>query len=161
MKHVIDTGLARVSAPVSWATVGNGILFTAQIPFDRDGKLVGADIREQTAQTLRNLEQTLRAAGGTLDDVTQVVVFLTSLDDFQGMNETYAQFFAAPYPNRATLVAAALAVPGMRVEMLAYASLGREAHAAGKAAKRSARVSGRSGRASEERRRQSGRRASR
>jgi 2-iminobutanoate/2-iminopropanoate deaminase len=161
MKHVIDTGLARVSAPVSWATVGNGILFTAQIPFDRDGMLVGADIREQTAQALRNLDQTLRAAGGTLDDVTQVVVFLTSLDDVGGMNETYAQFFAAPYPNRATLVAAGLAVPGMRVEMLAYASLGREEYAAGKVAKKSARVSGRSGRASEERRRRVGRRASR
>jgi 2-iminobutanoate/2-iminopropanoate deaminase len=161
MKDVIDTGLAPVSAPISWATVGNGILFTAQIPFDRDGKLVGGDIREQTAQTLRNLGQTLRAAGGTLEDVTQVVVFLVDLDDFQGMNETYREFFEPPYPNRATLVAAGLAVPGMRVEMLAYASLGRQRRAAGKvSSKRTGRAGARSGRASGERRRRAGTRAS-
>jgi 2-iminobutanoate/2-iminopropanoate deaminase len=124
MKKAIETGLARVAAPISWATVGNGILFTAQIPFDENGKLVGTDIREQTTHTLRNLAQTLMAAGATMDDVTQVVVYLIQREDVPGMNEVYRQFFKAPYHNRATIIVAGLTVPGMRVEMLAYAAVG-------------------------------------
>lgn len=123
MKHVIETGLARMTAPFSWATVGGGILFTAQVPLNGAGQLVGTNIREQTAQCLRNLSQTLAAVGATMDDVTQVVVFMTHLDDMVGMNEVYRQQFRIPYPNRATVIVAGLAVPGMRVEMLAYAAL--------------------------------------
>lgn len=125
MKTVLDTGLARVTAPFSWATVGHGILFTAQVPFDDAGQLLGTDIREQTAQCLRNLARTLAAAGATTDDVTQVVVFLTHPEDVAGMNEVYREHFAPPYPNRATVVVAELTVRGMRVEMLAYAALDR------------------------------------
>jgi enamine deaminase RidA (YjgF/YER057c/UK114 family) len=157
MKQVIDTGLASVSAPISWATVGNGILFTAQIPFDHAGKLVPGDIRDQTRQTLRNLQKTLAAAGGTLDDVTQVVVYLVNLADFEAMNEVYREFFKPPYPNRATIGAGGLAVPDMKVEMLAYAALTVERGAAGKGAKQTGRARGRPTRGAEERRRQSGR----
>ena len=125
MKTVIDTGLARVSAPISWATLGNGIMFTALVPFDDAGRLTGTDIREQTAQCLRNLARTLAAARARMDDVTQVVVFLTQLEDVAGMNDVYREQFTPPYPNRATIIIAGLTVPGMRVEMLAYAALGR------------------------------------
>lgn len=132
MKTLIETGLGQVSAPFSWATVGNGILFTAQVPFDDAGQLVGTSIQEQTAQCLRNLARTVKAAGETMGDVTQVVVFLTHPEDVAGMNEVYRQHFAPPYPNRATVIVAGLTVPGMRVELLAYAALGP--------AKRAARV---------------------
>jgi enamine deaminase RidA (YjgF/YER057c/UK114 family) len=156
MKRVVETGLAEVSAPFSWATVGHGILFTAQIPFDERGALVAGDVRAQTGQCLRNLARTVRAAGGGMADVTQVVVFLTDGGDFAAMNEAYRQHFAPPYPNRATVMVAGLAVPGMRVEMLAYAAVGGR-----RAATRSARPAARAGRSSASRRRKAGRRSSR
>lgn len=158
MKHVIDTGLARVSAPFSWATVGNGVLFTAQVPFDEAGKLVGDDIREQTAQCLRNLTQTVTRAGATMVDVTQVVVFLTRPEDVAGMNEVYPRFFQTPYPNRATVIVAGLTVASMRVEMLAYAALDGRGRAV---AKRTAPASARPRRPPSARPRRAGRRASR
>jgi enamine deaminase RidA (YjgF/YER057c/UK114 family) len=156
MKRVVETGLAESSAPFSWATVGNGILFTALVPFDAGGTLVPGDVQVQTAQCLRNLVRTVGAAGGSMADVTQVVVFLTDLGDFAAMNEAYRQHFAHPYPNRATVMVAGLAVPGMRVEMLAYAAVGGR-----KPATRSARPAKRAGRSSASRRRRAGRRASR
>ncbi len=158
MKKAVDTGLAQVTAPISWATVGNGILFTVPVPFDEKGKVVGTEIREQTAQCLRNLAQTMAAARATMDDVTQVVVFLTQVEDVPGMNEAYAQFFKSPYPNRATIIVAALTVPGMRIEMLAYAAVGGATRAG---ATRSTPASSRSSRPSASRRRPAGKHGSR
>ena len=125
MKRVIDTGLPPLTIPVSWATVGNGLLFTVHVPLDDRGVVVEGDIRVQTAQCLRNLARSVAAAGARMDDVTQVVVFLTDPADVAGMNEVYAQHFRPPYPSRATVIVAALVVPGIRVEMLAYAAIGR------------------------------------
>ena len=48
--------------------------------------------------TFDNLKRTLEAAGGTLDDVTQVLIYLTDPAAFQGMNAVYRRFFAKPYP---------------------------------------------------------------
>lgn len=140
MKRVVETGLAESSAPFSWATVGNGILFTALVPFDDSGTLVPGDVQVQTAQCLRNLARTVGAAGGSMADVTQVVVFLTDLGDFAAMNDAYRKAFTRPYPNRATVMVAGLAVSGMRVEMLAYGAIGRW-----KPATRSARPARRAG----------------
>ena len=41
------------------------------------------------------------------------------------MNEVYATYFKAPYPNRATVVISELLVPGCIVEMVAYAHIGK------------------------------------
>jgi enamine deaminase RidA (YjgF/YER057c/UK114 family) len=69
-----------------------------------------------------NLKRTVEAAGGTLDDVTQVLVYLPSKEDFAGMNEVYRTYFSKPYPNRATVVAG-LMVPGAKIEIVAHAHI--------------------------------------
>ena len=126
MKRVVETGLAEPSAPFSWATLGHGILFTALVPFDDSGTLVPGDVQVQTAQCLRNLRRTIGAAGGSMADVTQVVVLLTDLDDFAAMNEAYRKYFPTDPPARAT-VKAALTSPDFKVEitLLAVKSAGR------------------------------------
>lgn len=96
------------------------MLYTTQLPIKADGSFETGDIETQTELTLRNLRTTVAAAGGTLDDVTQVIVYLPDPRDFDGMNRVYAGFFTAPYPNRAVLVSN-LVIPGVRVEMIAYA----------------------------------------
>ena len=75
--------------------------------------------------TFDNLKRTLEAAGGSLDDVTQVLIYLTDPAVFQGMNAVYRRFFAKPYPNRATVIVAGLMVPGAVIEIVAYAHLKR------------------------------------
>lgn len=121
MYQKVTTGLAEAKGPVSTAVISNGFLFTAQIPKDQSGDIVKGDIRVQTEQMLRNLETTVKAAGGTLRDVSQVTLFLVAREDFDAMNEVYAKFFEAPYPARATLVVKELIAPGMRIEMTAIA----------------------------------------
>jgi hypothetical protein len=41
------------------------------------------------------------------------------------MNEVYGQYFERPFPNRATIVAQ-LMVPGARIEIVAYAHIGKQ-----------------------------------
>ncbi|HVJ32010.1 MAG TPA: RidA family protein [Terriglobia bacterium] len=122
MKRAVETGLPSVGRPLEWATIADGVLYTTQLPIKPDGSFETGDIAAQTDLTLRNLRTTVEAAGGALDDVTQVIVHLPDPQDFDGMNHVYARFFRAPYPNRATLVSN-LVIPGVRVEMIAYAHI--------------------------------------
>jgi enamine deaminase RidA (YjgF/YER057c/UK114 family) len=125
MKRAVKSGLPAPSAPIEWATIADGILYTAQIPIKADGSIETGDIGTQTRLTLDNLKQTLKAAGGRLDDVAQVLVYLPDPKDFPGMNAVYGQYFARPYPNRATIVAQ-LMVPDARIEIVAYAHIGKQ-----------------------------------
>lgn len=125
MKQVIETGLPNSTGPYEWAVMANGTLYTALIAIKADGSLETGDIKAQTRLTLENLKRVVEAAGGTLDDVTQVVVYITGADLFAGMNEVYAGFFSKPFPNRATVVAAALPIPGTIIEISAQAHIGK------------------------------------
>lgn len=50
----------------------------------------------QKAQALRNLDQTLKAAGSSLDNAVKVNIFLSSMDHYAGVNKAYAEFFNTP-----------------------------------------------------------------
>jgi 2-iminobutanoate/2-iminopropanoate deaminase len=122
MRHVIDTGLPRGKSPVELAASINGTLYVCSIPSLPDGSIEPGGIGPQTEQTMKNLKQSVEAAGATMDDVVQVQVFLSDAADFQEMNAAYAKFFNAPYPVRATFTAGII-VPGARIEILAQADI--------------------------------------
>lgn len=144
MKQAVKSGLPASSAPIEWATISDNVLYTAQIPIKADGSIETGDIGTQTRLTLDNLKKTLKAAGGSLDDVAQVLVYLPDPKDFPGMNAVYGEYFGKPYPNRATIVAQ-LMVPGARIEIVAYAHISprRTRPAAKKTAKKAAKKSAR------------------
>ena len=73
-------------------------------------------IEAQTKQTLENIKEILGAAGSSLNDVVKVTVFLRNADDFNKVNEVYADFFPKDYPARSTVIAG-LALPEMLIEM--------------------------------------------
>ena len=125
MKQAVKSGLPTPSAPIEWATISDGVMYTAQIPIKADGTIESGDIGTQTRLTMENLKRTVKAAGGTLEDVAQVLIYLPDPKDFPGMNAVYAEYFRKPYPNRATIVAQ-LMVPGARIEIVAYAHVGRK-----------------------------------
>jgi 2-iminobutanoate/2-iminopropanoate deaminase len=125
MKQVVKTHLPGEEAPIEWAVTADGVLYTAQIPIREDGSIETGDISLQADLTFGNLKRTLEAAAGTLDDVTQVIVYLTRKEDFQNMNAVYRRYFKKPYPNRATVIVAGLMVPGAVIEIVAYAHLKR------------------------------------
>lgn len=127
MKQVVKTHLPSEEAPIEWATIADGVLYTAQIPIREDGSIESGPIEAQAELTFSNLKRTLEAAGGTLEDVTQVLVYLTDKAAFATMNTVYRRYFAKPFPNRATVIVAGLMVPGAIIEIVAYAHLGKTA----------------------------------
>lgn len=123
--ETIATGIAPSSAPVSDANrAGNHVWLVAIAEDPTTGEIVAGGIEEQTRRTLMNLDQAIRAAGGTLADVVEVRVFLVDRADAKGLNAVYREFFAAPYPVRATVVVKELLADGLRIEITATAVLG-------------------------------------
>ncbi|MES2283269.1 MAG: RidA family protein [Pseudomonadota bacterium] len=120
MKEVIDIGLPPLKQPFSWAVKSAGMLFTAHGPVRKDGTIDTGSIEEQTRLTLTNLKMALEAAGGTLADVAQVLIYMTDVADMPVIDSIYREFFTAPYPNRSS-AGVALVVPGMKIEIVAYA----------------------------------------
>ena len=109
-------------APYSQAIKAGGLVFVAgQVGITPDNPVpVGDTISEQTEQTLLNLRAILEAAGSGMDRLVKTTVFLTSLDDFQGMNEVYARHVGDQPPARSTFEVSKLP-PGLLVEIEAVA----------------------------------------
>lgn len=121
MKKAIKTDLFASKAPLEWAVVANGQLSTAQIPIDVEGKVVEGGIEAQARQTMENFKHTIESAELTMDAVTQVLIYVTDRDQLPVFNKVYAEYFNAPYPNRAAMVVAGLAREEMLCEIVAYA----------------------------------------
>ncbi|CAH1041804.1 RidA family protein [Halomonas sp. TD01] len=123
MIQPVKTDLYAAKAPLEWAVVGNGILFTAQIPIGGDGAVVEGGIEAQTRQTLDNLQHTLESAGAGMQQLTQVLIYVTQREDLATVNCVYAEYVTAPYPNRAAIIVSGFAREEMLVEMVAYAAV--------------------------------------
>ncbi len=91
--------------PYSQAIEVNGFVFASgQLPVDpATGSFPEGGIKEQTRQSLTNVESILKAAGTDLNHVVKTTVFLSTMDDFAAMNEVYAEFFSQPYPARSAV----------------------------------------------------------
>jgi len=86
-----------------------------------DGRVDTGSIAAQTRLTFDNLKQTLHTAGLGMADVAQVLIYLTDVGDMRAVDQIYREYFDAPYPNRSTVGVNALVVPGMAIEIVAYA----------------------------------------
>lgn len=118
----IRTGLPEGATQLfEWAVLGNGTLYTAQIPVGHDGAVVAGGIEKQAAQVFENLQRTLAAAGASCRDVAQVLIYVTDRAWLPTVNAAYRQHFSTPFPNRASFVVAGLAREEMLVEIVAYA----------------------------------------
>lgn len=103
------------------ATFG-GIMVSTQIPTRADGSLELGGITEQSECTLQALKVALERAGSSMDRVMHLTIYLTDMADRAAFNEVYKRYFAKPWPVRAAVGVASLAVEGMRVEVTAMAA---------------------------------------
>jgi len=102
---------------------GNILQVAGQVAFDAEtGSIVGDTVKEQTAQTLRNVAAVLEAAGASFDDVVMLRVYLTDTAHFGEMNDAYGEFMTEPYSARTTVYVGLPA--GLLVEIDALAVLG-------------------------------------
>ena len=124
MKQVIDVGLPPLEQAFSWAIKAKGdMLFSVHGPVRPDGSIDTGSIEDQARLTFFNLQQATQAAGGTLENVTQVLIYMTDVADMAAIDTVYREFFSEPFPNRASVAVAALVVPGMKLEVVAYSMI--------------------------------------
>jgi reactive intermediate/imine deaminase len=111
-RNAIHTDSAPAAiGPYSQATrAGNTVFFSGQIPLDpASGELVGVgDIAAQARRAFENLKAVCEAAGGTMDDIVRVGLYLTDLSQFGAVNAVMGEYFAQPYPARSTIEVSAL-----------------------------------------------------
>lgn len=96
--------------PYSQATrAGNLVFFSGQIPLDAaSGELVEGGIEAQARRAFDNLKAVCEAAGGSMDDIARVGLYLTDLSQFASVNAVMGEYFAQPYPARSTIEVSAL-----------------------------------------------------
>lgn len=83
---------------------GTTVYLSGQIPLIPETMvLVSNDFGEQTHQVFQNLAAVCKAAGGTLNDLVKVNIYLTDLSNFATVNEIMATYFNQPYPARAAI----------------------------------------------------------
>ena len=102
---IIAAGAPKAIGPYSQAVATDSFVFVSgQIPIDpATGQLVQGDMRVQAQAVIKNIQAVLESAGLSLAHVVKTTVFLKNLNDFQAMNEVYAQFFKEPCPARSTI----------------------------------------------------------
>jgi 2-iminobutanoate/2-iminopropanoate deaminase len=106
---------------------GDFLFISGQIPWDPDGKgLLRGPIEAQTQRCLEQIQEILRAAGGSLRDLVKVTIYLTDMRDLEAVNRAYAAYFDRAPPARSCLGVAALP-KGSPIEIEAIAYLGGQA----------------------------------
>ena len=88
---------------------GQLVFLSGQIPLRPDDMtIVDGDFAARARQVFTNLSAVAKAAGGDLNDIVKLTIFLTDLNDFATVNAVMEEFFEQPYPARAAVGVSAL-----------------------------------------------------
>jgi len=88
---------------------GNLVFLSGQIPLDPvTMEIVSGDFETRARQVFRNLQAVAKAAGGSVDNIVKLTVYLTDMGNFATVNKVMSEFFTEPYPARAALGVASL-----------------------------------------------------
>ena len=119
---------AAIHTPTGYSHVakaGNLVSIAGQLSIDKDGNVVGeGDIQAQTKQALSNLEEAVRASGGTKEDIAAIRVYMTNRDDLDGMRQARAGFWEGTPPASTLLFISGLVRPEFLIEIEALAVVG-------------------------------------
>ncbi len=90
-------------------TSGQFVFMSGQIPLDPGTmEIVDGDFEARARQVFDNLKAVAEEAGGTLDQIVKLTIYLTDLDNFATVNSVMTDYFHEPYPARAALGVASL-----------------------------------------------------
>jgi len=112
--------LGPYSQAIQW---GDVVFVSGQIPLiPSTGELNNKTFNDQASQVIDNLEAICNEAGGSLDNILKLTIFLTDLTNFDEVNEIMIRRFSEPFPARATLEISKLP-KGVDIEMDAILSI--------------------------------------
>lgn len=112
-KQIIHTDAAPAAVgPYSQAVVapqGKTIYLSGQIGLEPGtGELVSENFEGQVRQSFANMQAVIEAAGGSLDSIVKLTLFLTDLSKFASANAIMADIIPQPFPARSTIGVASL-----------------------------------------------------
>lgn len=118
-KSVIQTDKApqAIGTYSQAVKAGDTVYLSGQIPLVPETmEVVAGDFAANTRQVFENLKAVCEAAGGSLQDIVKLNIYMTDLANFATVNEVMASYFHEPYPARAAIGIASLP-KGVPVEM--------------------------------------------
>ena len=120
-----DNAPAAIGTYSQAIEINDLVFLSGQIPLDpATMEVVDGDFEARARRVFDNLSAVAAAAGGTLDDVVKLTVFLTDLGNFATVNAVMEDYFRAPFPARAAVGVASLP-KGVDVEADAILALKR------------------------------------
>lgn len=110
MKIISTNKAPQAIGPYSQAIEVNGTLYVSgQIPLDPETMVFNSEeVKDQTHQCLKNLQEILKEAGYSIENVVKCGIFLADMNDFADVNEVYGQYFTNHKPARACVEVARL-----------------------------------------------------
>jgi 2-iminobutanoate/2-iminopropanoate deaminase len=104
------------------APAGRTIYVSGQVSMDAEGNVVGeGDMRLQTETVLEHVKTVVEEAGGGMEDVVKVTVFITDMGLYDEIHEVRRRYFEEPYPASSMVEVSALIDPRLLIEIEAVA----------------------------------------
>lgn len=128
MKRVLESPrVAKTKGPyVQGVALSDGTLIytSGLVARNAKGKIMGiGDIRKQTRQCLKNIENVIRAGGGTLKDLSKLTVYIRDLRDYAGMNEVRRELLSGiPFASSTVQVQLNAADALVEIDAVAFVS---------------------------------------
>lgn len=123
----VFSDLVAESEPGLWSNcirVGN-VVYTAGLSSrNLDGVLVGGDAYEQAQAIFEKIRNLIVAAGGVIDDIVKLTIFVTDISQNKGVWRARREFFSGDFPACSLVEVTALTIPGMLVEIESVAYIG-------------------------------------
>ena len=119
-KKVIKTEKAASGkVPLSQGIqVGEWLYCSGQLPINpKTGEVVPGGIADQTRQVIENLKAVCEAAGTSLENAVKVTILMQDLNDLQGMNQIFEEYFGVKDPPARTTFQVAKIIAGARLEI--------------------------------------------
>jgi 2-iminobutanoate/2-iminopropanoate deaminase len=101
---------------------GRTIYVSGQVSMDAEGNVVGeGDIKLQTQTVLEHVKTVVQQAGGRMDDIVKVTVFIRDMRLYDEIHEVRRRYFEEPYPASSMVEVSALIDPRLLIEIEAVA----------------------------------------
>ena len=127
-KQITSNKLRQPSGHFSQAIVaearGRLVFISGMTARRADGSIAGiGDVEAQTRQVCENLKAAAEEAGGTLDDVVRVDVYVRNMEHFDAIHKVRREYFKAPAPASTMVEVCKMTSPDYLIEINAIAVL--------------------------------------
>jgi 2-iminobutanoate/2-iminopropanoate deaminase len=127
-RQVTTDKIGRPSGHFSQATIaeakGRLLFISGMTARKADGSMAGVgDIEAQTRQVCENLKAAIETAGGTMDDICRVDVYIRNMEHFPLIHKVRREYFPSPPPASTMVEVVKMTSPDALIEISAIAVL--------------------------------------